>query len=46
MEVILEIKISYMAITHCLLPKTHFDLWQKSCIEIAIYDLLEKINTV
>ncbi len=45
MELILAARISYMAATHNLLPKTHFEGRQKSCIETEIHHLLEKIYT-
>ena len=43
MEAVLAARISYVATTHNLLPKTHFGGRRGSCIETAIYHLLEKI---
>ena len=43
MEAVLATKISYMATTHYLLPKTHFGGQRGSCVETAIHHLLEKI---
>lgn len=43
METVLVARISYMATTYDLLPKMYFGSRQESCVEIAIYYLLEKI---
>lgn len=44
MEAVLATRISYMATTHHLLPKTHFGGRRGSCVETAIHHLLEKIH--
>lgn len=44
-EVVLAIKINYMATTYNLLLKMHFGGQYRLCIKIAIYHLLEKIYT-
>ena len=43
MEAILATRISYMATTHNLLPRTHFGSRRGSCIETAVHNLLEII---
>lgn len=43
MKAILATRISYMAITYNLLPETHFGGQQRSCIERALYNILEKV---
>ena len=43
MEAVLATRISYMATTHHLLPKTHFGGRRGSCVETVIHHLLEKI---
>ena len=43
MKAVLAIRISYMATTHHLLPKTHFGGRRGSCVETAIHHFLEKI---
>ena len=43
MEIVLAARINYMATTHNLLPKTHFEGRRESCVETAIHHLLEKI---
>ncbi len=42
-EVIIAVRIRYMAIGHKLLPTTHFGGWHKLCMETTIHHLLEKI---
>ena len=43
MEAILATRISYIATTCNLLPKTHFGGRRGSCVETAIHNLLEKV---
>lgn len=45
MEAVLAARISYMATTYNLLPKTHFGGRRGSCVETAIHHLLEKVYT-
>lgn len=45
-EAVLATRISYMAITHYLLLKTHVGGRRGSCIETTIHHLLEKIYAV
>ena len=46
MKAILAAKISYMATTHNLLPKTHFEGRRGLCIKTAMHYPLEKIYEV
>ncbi len=43
MEAIIAARISYIATTHEFLPTTYFEGRRGSCVETAIYHLLEKV---